>query len=79
MKVAAFAAEWQAAQVAVFTAAWFIVQVAKPPGTVVLVWHWAQSPITGTCPGAGFCFGVTPVLKVCPVWQPAQVAVFTPV
>ena len=33
----------------VVTPVWFMVQVANPPVTVVLLWHTEQSPMMGIC------------------------------
>ena len=53
---------------------WFIVQLVKPPGLVVLVWHTSHATLVVICVPTGLPF-TTVVPTVAPVWQLAQLVV----
>ena len=66
---------WQLAQAVPATTAWFMLQLLKPLGVLVLVWHWSQAAVVAMWPLAGLVTTTVLPAKLFPVsWQLAHAA-----
>jgi len=76
--VKATPALWQVEHGVALTAVWLMVQVRKPFGIVVLVWHWSQALVpTGIWPVGLVTTGVAPANDLPVSWQTAHAVVAT--